>query len=525
MSGGGIGGALQEALGLGLAGARSLGEGLGIVQPATQPGMFGAPAQAQQEDLGDLNPLQQLSLRFQNAVESAEGNGTAVASGGLRNRRAAGNQKRLEAFSQGTKMLEDFDAIRDRARPGDYDRIDGLLKRRFGDLAGGQPGQADEMYDTFMSGRGLTPGMLALMQSDPGAQQLLAGGASIGELRQYLTSPEMIAKAHELADQKALPGARNKLDAALKSGGGSPEVRAELERRIKKAGGRPTLAIMRDMADQLPPEMQPTENEWAALERNELEQGDIGLQASPELLKRRDQGHTSQLNREEKSAELSQQHRNAMELQRLKNDGALNAAKNRKSPGSDRILQHQWEAARYGKRMDESNRIFEKLHADGFERESTSAAAESLLPNVMRSTQRQQQEQAEEDFVGAILRDESGATITANETLKARKKYFPQHGDSKETVAQKAASRTHEVEQMRRQAAKAWDEGAPAPTATAGPTPPAMAPAAEPAAAPYAAPSNAKPDRLQGGFRYTWDMNAGKYVLAGKRVTGKRVTQ
>lgn len=457
-----IGAAIHDAIGLGLAGARGLAEGLGIVQPAQPQGMFGAPAQAQPTDLSDLNPLQQLSLRFQNAVASSEGRGLAQASGALRQRRAAANQQRLDAFSQGTKLLQDFDAIRDRASPADYERINKLLRKRFGELAGGQPGEADEFYDTFMVGHGLTPAMLELVKSDPGAQQILASGGGIGDLRKYLTTPEKLQAAMAAADKMLLGPARNKLDAIGKSD--RPDLRGALQERMKTAGGRPTLQMIRDLAEAgiIPDELLPTANEWAALDRNELELADLNFQANPELLKRRAEGYTDELARAAKAQELSQRHANEMELQELRNAGALAAAKNRPRAGAptERLQQHQWEAARYGKRMLEANRIFEELEAQGFDRTSLQSSAESLLPNVARSSERQKQEQAERDFVGAILRDESGAMITPSEEVTARKKYFPQYGDSKETVKQKAASRKREVEQMRRQAGRAWDENA-----------------------------------------------------------------
>lgn len=337
----GIGTALQDAIGLGLAGARGLAEGLGIVQPEQPQGMFGAPAEAQPTDLSDLNPLQQLSLRFQNATASAGGGGLAAASGALRQRRTQQNQQRLDAFSQGTKMLSDFDAIRDRAGPADYDRIDKLLKKRFGELAGGQPGEADEFYDTFMGGRGLTPGLLELVQSDPGAQQILAAGGGIGDLRKYLTTPEKLAAAMHSADQRVLSPARNKLDAIGKSD--RPDLRKALADRMKTAGGRPTLAMIRDLAEAglIPDELLPTANEWAALDRNELELGDLNFQANPELLKRREEGFNSELKREEEAAKIAGEHRAKMD------EIALEAILNPKRDGSQPTASRELEFAKW----------------------------------------------------------------------------------------------------------------------------------------------------------------------------------
>lgn len=53
----------------------------------------------------------------------------------------------------------------------------------------------------------------------------------------------------------------------------------------------------------------------------------------------------------------------------------------------------------------------------------------------------QQVEQAQRDFINAVLRKESGAVIAESEFANARRQYFPQVGDSPEVIAQKAAAR------------------------------------------------------------------------------------
>lgn len=49
--------------------------------------------------------------------------------------------------------------------------------------------------------------------------------------------------------------------------------------------------------------------------------------------------------------------------------------------------------------------------------------------------------QAQRDFINAVLRKESGAVISAEEFANAEKQYFPQPGDSPEVIAQKKANR------------------------------------------------------------------------------------
>ena len=61
-----------------------------------------------------------------------------------------------------------------------------------------------------------------------------------------------------------------------------------------------------------------------------------------------------------------------------------------------------------------------------------------LSPNFLKSELWQSQLQAERDFVNAVLRRESGAAIAESEFESAKKQYFPQPGDSEETIKQKS---------------------------------------------------------------------------------------
>lgn len=61
--------------------------------------------------------------------------------------------------------------------------------------------------------------------------------------------------------------------------------------------------------------------------------------------------------------------------------------------------------------------------------------------NYLQPENAQKAEQAQRDFINAILRQESGAAIGAGEFDNARRQYFPQPGDSAGVIAQKAANR------------------------------------------------------------------------------------
>lgn len=61
----------------------------------------------------------------------------------------------------------------------------------------------------------------------------------------------------------------------------------------------------------------------------------------------------------------------------------------------------------------------------------------------------QKYEQAQRDFINAVLRPESGATITDTEFANAKKQYFPQVGDGAAVIKQKAEAREREIETLK----------------------------------------------------------------------------
>lgn len=75
--------------------------------------------------------------------------------------------------------------------------------------------------------------------------------------------------------------------------------------------------------------------------------------------------------------------------------------------------------------------------------------------NKVTSTIRQQYEQAQQNWVRANLRAESGAAIGVDEMAKEIRTYFPQIGDSPETIKQKQEARKVTEESMRARAGRA----------------------------------------------------------------------
>ena len=96
-------------------------------------------------------------------------------------------------------------------------------------------------------------------------------------------------------------------------------------------------------------------------------------------------------------------------------------------------------------RVKASNDILNELEKNN-PAAGLSGAAQSLLPqnvltNWLKSPEYKQMEQAQRDFINAVLRRESGAAISPTEFDSARQQYFPQPGDDQGTLGQKRNNR------------------------------------------------------------------------------------
>ena len=66
---------------------------------------------------------------------------------------------------------------------------------------------------------------------------------------------------------------------------------------------------------------------------------------------------------------------------------------------------------------------------------------DTKVPYLFKSDKFKQIEQAQRDFINAVLRRESGAVIGEQEFENARLQYFPQPGDTPKVVKQKQKNR------------------------------------------------------------------------------------
>jgi len=110
--------------------------------------------------------------------------------------------------------------------------------------------------------------------------------------------------------------------------------------------------------------------------------------------------------------------------------------KEAKPPTSD-----QFKAGGFAKRMDQAEGVFAELSKKGFDRTSNSEGISSYLPGALKNEDLKRQDQAERNFVNALLRRESGSAISPAEFDSATQQYFPRAGDTPEVLAQKEQNR------------------------------------------------------------------------------------
>lgn len=143
------------------------------------------------------------------------------------------------------------------------------------------------------------------------------------------------------------------------------------------------------------------------------------------------------------------------------------------------LTEGQAKANMFGSRMVESDRLLEGLAAEGVTRPSLVKRAAEAVPLIgtglgmaanatVVSDKQQQVEQAQRDFINAILRRESGAVISPQEFDNAQKQYFAQPGDSQAVLAQKKANRQTAIQGMLAEVPDSFRVKPVAPAAPAG---------------------------------------------------------
>jgi hypothetical protein len=105
----------------------------------------------------------------------------------------------------------------------------------------------------------------------------------------------------------------------------------------------------------------------------------------------------------------------------------------------------------YGTRMDESNKwlkLMEDKYKDSWSLKEYFSPRWEWAPNFLKTSDRQLFEQAQRNFINAVLRQESWAVIADSEFDNARKQYFPLPWDSPEVLDQKRTNREMAIYNM-----------------------------------------------------------------------------
>src|SRR5688572_11230244 len=148
---------------------------------------------------------------------------------------------------------------------------------------------------------------------------------------------------------------------------------------------------------------------------------------------------------QEKKADRTQQQQYLMHLESLQNARDLkameiNAAS--KKEGTKEPNQNQYQAAGFAKRARAATEIMHNIQQAGFDPTSGEAALQSVLyPPGYQDENVKLNDQAALDFITAVLRKESGASISDEEFKREKKKYIPQWGDTEAVLKQKADAR------------------------------------------------------------------------------------
>lgn len=102
----------------------------------------------------------------------------------------------------------------------------------------------------------------------------------------------------------------------------------------------------------------------------------------------------------------------------------------------------------YVQRMNDANTLIDKFGSSGTSSYQSLASSIPFVGNYLTSSDYQQLQQAERNFINADLRRESGAAISPSEFDSAAKQYFPQPGDSQAVIEQKTANRDRVIQSL-----------------------------------------------------------------------------
>jgi hypothetical protein len=116
------------------------------------------------------------------------------------------------------------------------------------------------------------------------------------------------------------------------------------------------------------------------------------------------------------------------------------------------LTEGQAKAVAFSARMESADKVLATLSRKGVLTTIPGGMGNNAVGSTitaMSTAEQQQLGQAKRNFVNALLRRESGAVIGADEFANADRQYFPQVGDSRPVIEQKARERRVAIEGMR----------------------------------------------------------------------------
>lgn len=138
-------------------------------------------------------------------------------------------------------------------------------------------------------------------------------------------------------------------------------------------------------------------------------------------------------------------------LQKMIQDGV--------GPDGKPLTADQLKNAGFAQRVSEANITLQTIEQQISGLSYLEYYAYQKAPNFAKPAYIQQYEQAQRNFVNAVLRRESGAAISDAEFENARQQYFAQPGDGPEVLAQKQANRQTTYEGLVQSAGGAYNSG------------------------------------------------------------------
>ena len=148
-------------------------------------------------------------------------------------------------------------------------------------------------------------------------------------------------------------------------------------------------------------------------------------------------------------------HQYSLQKRLTSHKNAMKSSEKKSKPKS--FNRDQTNAATFGRRLEQANIVFDDLENSGYNRADRYESMRSILPKEFHGENLRRQEQAERNFVNAVLRRESGAAIADSEFKSAEEQYFPRPGDTSGALEQKRANRQQAIEGLRVGAGEAWD--------------------------------------------------------------------